>query len=62
MEWGFLADLLSSEEMGLVDELFIELHFWFPDIGWKFESHTMRQAFDVFRQLRSCGLPIHSWP
>ena len=62
MEWGFLADLLSSRELRLVDELYIELQFWFPDLKWKHGQHTMRQAYDTFRQLRSCGLPIHSWP
>lgn len=31
MEWGFLADLLVEEEaLGLVDELFIEMHYFHP--------------------------------
>ena len=62
MEWGFLSDLVASTELSFVDELYIELHFWYPKIGWRHRSHSMRQAFDVFRQLRRCGLPIHSWP
>ncbi len=62
MEWGFLADLLYSKELELVDEFYTELHFWYPEIGWKHKQHSMQQAYDVFRQLRSCGLPVHSWP
>ena len=62
MEWGFLADLLASKELALVDELYIELHFWFPQLRWAYTQHSMRQAYDIFRQLRSCGLPVHSWP
>ena len=30
LEWGFLADLLTSPALSLVDELFIELHFRIP--------------------------------
>ena len=25
-------------------------------------THSMKQAFDVLRQLRACGLPVHAWP
>jgi hypothetical protein len=62
MEWGFLFDLVFSEELSLVDELYIELHFWYPELGWSHSQHNMRQSLDIFRQLRRCGLPIHSWP
>ena len=62
MEWGFLADLLSSTELALVDELYIELHFWYTGLRWDHRDHDMRQAYDIFRQLRKCGLPVHSWP
>ena len=63
MEWGFLADLLRRPEaLALVDELFIELHFFAPSLNWVHLTHSMKQAFDVLRQLRACGLPVHAWP
>jgi len=70
MEWGFLADLVYSLEMALVDEIYIELHFLFDrdftagrlTMGWRHTGHSMWQAFDVMRELRRCGVPIHAWP
>ena len=63
MEWGFLADLLRRPEaLALVDELFIELHFYAASLRWVHLTHSMKQAFDVLRQLRACGLPVHAWP
>mmetsp|Transcript_20372 Transcript_20372/g.60745 ORF Transcript_20372/g.60745 Transcript_20372/m.60745 type:complete len:514 (-) Transcript_20372:40-1581(-) len=62
MEWGFLSDLLHSEALALVDELFIELHFWLPEIHWLHTTHSEAQAFDVLRQLRACGMAVHAWP
>ena len=63
MEWGFLADLLRRPEaLALVDELFIELHFFAPSLNWVHLTHSMKQAFDVLRQPRACGLPVHAWP
>ena len=63
MEWGFLADLLRSPKaLALVDELFVELHFYAPSLRWVHLTHSMKQAFDVLRQLRACGLPVHAWP
>ena len=63
MEWGFLADLLRRPEaLALVDELFIELHFYAPSLNWVHLTHSMKQAFDVLRELRACGLPVHAWP
>ena len=63
MEWGFLADLLRRPEaLALVDELFVELHFYGPSLRWVHLTHSMKQAFDVLRQLRACGLPVHAWP
>jgi hypothetical protein len=63
MEWGFLADLLRRPEaLALVDELFVELHFYAPSLRWVHLTHSMKQAFDVLRQLRACGLPVHAWP
>ena len=62
MEWGFLADLMDSKALRLVDEFFIELHFCYKDLGWKHRAHSMEQAYDILRQLRQCGLAIHAWP
>ena len=63
MEWGFLADLLRSPKaLALVDEFFVELHFYAPSLRWVHLTHSMKQAFDVLRQLRACGLPVHAWP
>ena len=67
MEWGFLAQLLASPQLRLVDELFIELHFTFDartgnTLGWSHADHSMWQAWDVLRQLRRCGVAVHAWP
>jgi hypothetical protein len=63
LEWGFLHGLLNSNSITLVDELFIELHFWAPEfIAWKFDGHSMWEAFDVMRQLRQKGHAVHAWP
>ena len=63
MEWGFLADLLKRPgALALVDEFFVELHFYAPSLRWVHLTHSMKQAFDVLRQLRACGLPVHAWP
>ena len=62
MEWGFLADLVSQKR-ALVDELFIELHMYKPEIGWSFERHSSQEQFDVLFQLRNnCGFAVHAWP
>ena len=62
MEWGFLADLIYSDALGLVDELFIELHYHSARLRWGHQVHSERQRYDVIRQLRACGMPVHDWP
>eukprot|EP00277_Geminigera_cryophila_P024325 CAMPEP_0179466910 /NCGR_PEP_ID=MMETSP0799-20121207/48152_1 /TAXON_ID=46947 /ORGANISM="Geminigera cryophila, Strain CCMP2564" /LENGTH=272 /DNA_ID=CAMNT_0021272017 /DNA_START=40 /DNA_END=858 /DNA_ORIENTATION=+ len=64
IEWGFLADLVySPQHLRLVDEIFIEMHFFYPQLwGSRFAEHTMWQHFDVLRQLRALGVAIHVWP
>ena len=68
----------SEATRDLVDELFVELHFlWTPKAGlaqpqpslglsrsmaWSHHGHSMRQAFDVLRELRRCGIAVHAWP
>lgn len=63
-EWGFLYSLIASETtLALVDELYIELHFRYPRLGWvKMTKHSMQQALDMMRELRRCGLAVHAWP
>ena len=64
LEWGFLADFVgSAPHLSLVDEIFVELHFFYPFMfGSSFHHHTMWQAFDLLRQLRECGIAVHAWP
>lgn len=62
IEWPFLHCLIETGAIRLVDELYLELHFWFPKIGWKHQFHTMRQAFDLLRKLRELNVPVHAWP
>ena len=64
IEWGFLADLVYHPEyLKFVDEIFIEMHFFYPSHwGTFFSTHSMWQHFDVLRQLRAHGIPIHAWP
>lgn len=62
MEWGFLYSIMSNPEVaGLIDELYIELHFTFPFIGWRYE-HSNWEALDTFRYLREHGVVVHAWP
>lgn len=62
MEWTFLSDLLYSPALALIDELYIELHFRSNMPYWRHDTHSSRQAFDILRQLRACGMAIHAWP
>ena len=52
----------DDDLLALVDELFVEFHFYAPSLRWVHLTHSMKQAFDVLRQLRACGLPVHAWP
>ncbi|RYH32209.1 hypothetical protein EON65_01145 [archaeon] len=62
MEWGFLFSTLQTPDIaGLVDELYIELHFNFPSLYWK-HYHSNWEALDAFRYLRQEGAVVHSWP
>ena len=62
MEWSILADLLHSDALSLVDDLYNELHFKSKTVPWKHPTHSCRQHYDIVRQLRSCGMAIHDWP
>jgi hypothetical protein len=64
MEWGFLRSLVDADRGAakLVDELFIELHYWNAEIHWRHQGHSMWEAFDVMRSLRAAGVAVHAWP
>ena len=62
LEWPFLFDLIYSDVISLVDEIFIEMHFLYKRIGWLFNHHSMHQAYDILTQLRACGIAVHAWP
>jgi len=62
LEWAFLKCLIDSGAIQYVDELFIELHFWYPRLGWQHQFHSMYQAFDLLRRLRELHVPVHAWP
>lgn len=63
MEWGFLHGLLKSNTITLIDELFIELHFWNPAFEQRtYDGHSMWEAYDVLRQMRLKGHAVHAWP
>jgi hypothetical protein len=62
MEWGFLFSLMKNPKVaGLIDELYIELHFHFPSLYWE-HYHSNWEALDAFRFLRDQGMIVHSWP
>ncbi len=62
MEWGFVFDLLNHPEvLALVDELYIELHFHFPQLQWS-HYHSNWEALDLLRHLRALGMVVHAWP
>jgi hypothetical protein len=45
----------------LVDELYIELHFHYPQLSW-WHLHSNWEALDAIRYLRSKGVVVHAWP
>ena len=62
MEWGFMFALLKSPAVAeLVDELYIELHFHFPQLQW-WHYHSNWEALDAIRGLREMGVVVHAWP
>ena len=62
MEWGFLYSLMKTPHvLRLVDEIYVEVHFDFPYMGWR-HYHSNWEALDLLRYLRSQGVVIHSWP
>jgi hypothetical protein len=63
VEWGLLIDILNAlSGLNIYIELFVELHMYSPEIGWSHGRHSMWEAFDFLRHLRSQGYAIHAWP
>eukprot|EP01035_Chromulina_nebulosa_P018617 gene18617-24348_t len=62
MEWGFLFSLMGTREIAeLIDELYIELHFYMPMLFWD-HYHSNWEALDAIRYLRKHGIYVHAWP
>lgn len=62
MEWGLLFSLMQHPEVAaLIDELYIELHFFFPLLNWM-HYHSNWEALDTIRYLRQQGMIVHAWP
>lgn len=62
MEWGFLFSLMATKEIAtLIDELYIELHFYYPQLNWN-HYHSNWEALDAIRYLRQRGVVVHAWP
>jgi len=62
MEWGWLATLVNHD-LRLIDELYIELHTYKPEVGWHHDRHSAWEQYDVMHQLRYvCGVAVHAWP
>lgn len=62
MEWGFLFILMQTKEIAeLIDEVYIELHFHFPQLTW-LHYHSNWEALDAIRYLRRNGVIVHAWP
>lgn len=62
MEWGFLFALMGAKDVvELIDEIYIELHFHYPDLDWH-HYHSNWEGLDVFRYLRDNGVIVHCWP
>ena len=48
--------------IGLNAVSLIRMFLYASSLRWVHPTHSMKQAFDVLRQLRACGLPVHAWP
>ena len=65
-EWAVIGKMEKEGVMGLVDELFVEVHYHHPVMdrfGWKNFSHTLEDATRLLRHLRDdLGIYAHAWP
>lgn len=65
-EWAILDAWLQDPEMpGIIDELFVEIHYKHPSMkgfGWMAFGHTREQATELLNSLRAAGFFTHSWP
>eukprot|EP00897_Mesotaenium_endlicherianum_P005260 jgi/Mesen1/4762/ME000242S03934 len=65
-EWNILPAWLKDDEMlGLIDELFVEIHYRHPSMtrfGWMKFKHTREEASQLLESLRDRGVYVHAWP
>ncbi|KAG6558204.1 hypothetical protein Mapa_000387 [Marchantia paleacea] len=61
-EWNILYDWVKDPEMPqIIDELFVELHYWHPDNKWDFKRWSRRDATRMLADLRFQGFYAHYW-
>lgn len=66
VEWDILPMWLKDPEMaGIVDELFVEVHYNDPTMagfGWGGFPHTRDETAKLLNDLRAAGYYVHAWP
>ncbi|BBN11094.1 hypothetical protein MPTK1_5g08990 [Marchantia polymorpha subsp. ruderalis] len=62
-EWPILREWIQDPDMPkLVDELFVELHYWHPDNNWEsVKQWTREDATRMLADLRLKGFYAHYW-
>ncbi len=62
-EWSILEKWLEDSDMvDIIDELFVEVHYYHPSVRWDNKEHTRDQASHLFASLRAKGFYVHPWP
>ncbi len=62
-EWSILEKWLKDSDMiDIIDELFVEVHYYHPSVRWDNQDHTRDQASHLFASLRAKGFYVHPWP
>ena len=66
-EYKMLESLLEDGNIGLVDELMVEIHYTHPDMNWaywqyNFPGHTISDANCLLMKLREADVVVHPWP
>ena len=65
VEWPILEELLKTDNLKLIDELFVEVHYHAPSMskfGWDVFLHTREEALVLFQRLQKYGLYVYPWP
>jgi hypothetical protein len=62
-EWSILEKWLEDSDMvDIIDDLFVEVHYYHPSVRWDNKDYTRDQASHLFASLRAKGLYVHPWP